>query len=218
MSLGPVLAIGVVFALIGGAAERVASVWPTEEASRRGPGPRTVAVAALAAAAGAAVASRSTLPTWVTLAYLVLLAPMIVLVATDLEQRRLPHLVLDPLIIASVAFVPFNPAVPPVGALIGAGAAVAFLGLTGLLVPGGVAAGDLYLVVPIGLVAGWPTIFTAVFAGALLSALVGIGLLVTHRAGLRTYIPFGPFLVAGLVIALTLDPTLMGARAALFLT
>lgn len=217
MSLGPVLAVGVVFALLGAAAERLASVWPADEATGRGPGPRTAALALLAAAAASAIAWRSTLPTWATLAYLLLLVPMVVLVATDLEQRRLPHLALDPLIVASVAFVPFNPAVPPVGALIGAGAAVAFLGLTGLLVPGGVATGDLYLVVPIGLVAGWPVIFTAVFAAALLSALVGIGLLVTRRAGLRTYIPFGPFLVAGLVIALAWDPTVLGAQAALFL-
>lgn len=217
MSLGPVLAIGIVFALLGAAAERLASVWPADEASRRGAGLRTAALALLSAAAGAVIAWRSGLPDWATLAYLALLAPMVVLVATDLEQRRLPHLALDPLIVASVAFVPFNPAVPPVGALIGAGAAVAFLGLTGLLVPGGIATGDLYLVVPIGLVAGWPVIFTAVFAGALLSALVGVALLVTRRAGLRTYIPFGPFLVAGLVIALAWDPTLLGVRAALIL-
>jgi leader peptidase (prepilin peptidase)/N-methyltransferase len=217
MSLGPVLAIGVVFALLGAAAERLASVWPADEASRRGAGLRTVGLALLSAAAGAVIAWRSTLPAWATLAYLALLAPMVVLVATDLEQRRLPHLALDPLIVASVAFVPFNPAVPPVGALVGAGAAVAFLGLTGVLVPGGIATGDLYLVVPIGLVAGWPVIFTAVFAGALLSALAGVALILTRRAGLRTYIPFGPFLVAGLVIALAWDPTLLGAHAALVL-
>ena len=215
MSTGMVLAVAFAFAVLGAAAERLASVWPADEASRRGPGVRTAALGVLAGAAGGLVALRSTLPLWVTLVYLALLVPMVVLAATDLEQRLLPHLVLDPLIIGAIVFVPFNPAVPPVGALIGAGAAVAFLGLTGLLVPGGVAAGDLYLVVPIGLVAGWPTVFTAVFAGALLSALVGVGLLVSRRAGLRTYIPFGPFLIAGLVIALAWDPTLLGSAALL---
>ncbi len=215
MSTGLVLAVAFAFAVLGAAAERLASVWPADEASRRGPGVRTAALGVLAGAAGGLVALRSTLPLWVTLVYLALLVPMVVLAATDLEQRLLPHLVLDPLIIGAIVFVPFNPAVPPVGALIGAGAAVAFLGLTGLLVPGGVAAGDLYLVVPIGLVAGWPTVFTAVFAGALLSALVGVGLLVSRRAGLRTYIPFGPFLIAGLVIALAWDPTLLGSAALL---
>ncbi len=217
MAIGWAVGIGVGFAMLGAGAERLASVWPQDGASRRSPGARTIGLALLAGAAGALVAWRSSLPAWVTLAYLALLVPMVILMATDLEQRRLPHLALDPLIVASVAFVPFNPAVSPVGALVGAGAAVAFLGLTGLLIPGGVATGDLYLVVPIGLMAGWPTIFTAIFAGALLSAVVGLALLATRRAGLRTYIPFGPFLVAGLVFALVWDPTLLGATATLVL-
>lgn len=205
-----VIVAGIGFAALGAAAERLASVWPAEEAHRRRPGLRTAALAVASGAAGAAVAWRSELPVAPSAAYLLLLAPLVVLTATDLEQRRLPHLVLDPLIAASVLFALVNPAVHPINAAIGAGAAVAFLGLTGLLVPGGVATGDLYLVLPIGLLAGWPGVFTAVFAGALLSALVGIGLLVSRRAGLRTYIPFGPFLVAGLVIALVIDPTLLG--------
>ena len=149
-----------------------------------------------------------------TLVYLAFLVPMAFLAATDLEQRRLPHILLDPLIVASLLFVPFNPAVKPLEAAIGAAVALAFLGVTGLIVRGGIAIGDLYLVLPMGLILGWPAIFTAVFLGALLSALVGIGLLVTRRAGMRTYIPFGPFLVAGLVLALVWDPTLLGHMAA----
>jgi leader peptidase (prepilin peptidase) / N-methyltransferase len=141
---------------------------------------------------------------------------MVVLTATDLEQRRLPHLILDPTIVAAAAFVPINPALGPdlvsrvITALVGAGVAVAFLGITGLIVRGGIAVGDIYLVAPIGLMLGWPTVFTAVFVGALLSAVAGVLLLASRRAGLRSYMPFGPFLVAGLVIALVMDPTLMG--------
>ena len=171
--------------------------------------------ALVAGLAGAAVAWRSALPLWATLVYLGLLGPMVTLSATDLEQRRLPHLLLDPLIVASIAFVPFNPAVKPLDAAIGAALAVGFLGATGLLIRGGIALGDIYLVAPIGLMLGWPTIFTAVFFGALLSAVVGLGLLLTRRAGLRTYIPFGPFLVGGLVAGLLIDPTLLAATAAL---
>ena len=170
------------------------------------------------AGAAAVVAWRSELPAWATVAYLALLAPMVILSATDLEQRRLPHILLDPLIVGAIVFVPFNPAVRPIDAGLGAALAIGFLGITGLLVRGGVAMGDIYLVAPIGLMLGWPTIFTAVFIGALLSAVVGIGLLVTRRAGLRTYIPFGPFLVAGLVAAMLIDPTLLRATSALVLS
>jgi len=204
-----------VFAVIGAIAERVASVWPSDEARKRRPGALTVAVAAVSGIAAGAVAWRSTLPLWVTLVYLAFLVPFVFLSATDLEQRRLPHILLDPLIVASLLFVPFNPAVKPLDAGIGAAVALAFLGITGLLVRGGIAMGDLYLIVPIGLLLGWPTIITAIFLGAFLSAVVGGGLLLTRRAGMRSYIPFGPFLVAGLVLALVWDPSLMGPLGAI---
>ena len=210
-----VIAAAAVFAVIGAIAERVASFWPPDEALRRPPGARSVAVALLAAIAAGAIAWRSAMPVWVTLVYLAFLAPMVFLAATDLEQRRLPHVLLDPVIVASLLFVPFNPALRPLDAVIGAGVALAFLGVTGLIIRGGIAMGDLYLIVPIGLLLGWPAIFTAIFLGALLSAVVGIGLLVTRRAGMRSYIPFGPFLVAGLVLALVWDPTLLGPLAAI---
>ena len=210
-----VIAAAAVFAVIGAIAERVASFWPPDEALRRPPGARSVAVALLAAIAAGAIAWRSALPVWVTLVYLAFLAPMVFLAATDLEQRRLPHVLLDPVIVASLLFVPFNPALRPLDAVIGAGVALAFLGVTGLIIRGGIAMGDLYLIVPIGLLLGWPAIFTAIFMGALLSAVVGIGLLATRRAGMRSYIPFGPFLVAGLVLALVWDPTLLGPLAAI---
>ena len=208
------LVAGVAFAVIGAAAERLASVWPPDEASHRAPGPRTALLAIAAGVAGGAVAWRSTLPLWALLVHLLILAILVVLTATDLEQRRLPHLLLDPLIVVAVLFVPFNPSVGWPQALIGAAVAIGFMGALGLLVRGGVALGDLYLVGPIGLVVGWPAIFVAVFVAGLLSAIVSALLLVTRRAGLKTYIPFGPFLVAGMVVTLLRDPVLLGVAAA----
>jgi leader peptidase (prepilin peptidase) / N-methyltransferase len=206
-----VIGVAGVFAAIGAASERLASVWPADEASRRGPGIRTLSVAVAAALGAAGIAARSELPAWATGVYLLALAILTVLVATDLEQRRLPHLLLDPLILLSVVFVPFNPTVEPIWAVVGALAAIAFLGALGLVVRGGLALGDLYLVAPLGLLLGWPAIFTALFAAGLLAALTSLGLLVARRVGLRSYIPFGPFLVGGAVIALLTDPDLLVA-------
>lgn len=200
-----IIAIGGAFALGGVLAERLASVWPADEARRRPIGWRTAAIAVVSGLAGAGMVARSQLPWWGTGGYLVLLALLIILTATDLEQRRLPHLVLDPLILLAVLFVPVNPGVQPLDALIGAGAAVAFLGTLALVVRGGLALGDLYLVAPIGLMLGWPAIFIALFAAAFLSAGVSLALLATRRVGMRTYIPFGPFLVAGAVWVLLFD-------------
>jgi leader peptidase (prepilin peptidase) / N-methyltransferase len=207
------LLVGGLFAILGAGAERLASVWPAEEASRRGVGPRIVLYALTAAAAGAAIQLRSTLPWWATAFQLAFLGLLLLLAATDLEQRRLPHLLLDPLIVAGAAFVPFNPQVTPLDALIGAAAAVAFLGVLGLLIRGGVALGDLYLVAPLGLLLGWPAIFSAIFLAAVLSAVVSVILLATRRVSMRSYIPFGPFLVAGAVVTLVRDPALLGESA-----
>lgn len=198
------LAVGGMFAIAGAAAERLASVWPPDEAGHRPPGVRTVVLAALSGLSAGAIAARSELPWWATAVYLALLAFMIVLTATDLEQRRLPHIVLDPLIAVAVVFVPFNPAVVPLDAIIGAVAAVGFLGALALIVRGGLAVGDLYLVAPIGLMLGWPAVFTALFAAAFLAAGTSLALLAARRVGMRSYIPFGPFLVGGAVLALIL--------------
>jgi leader peptidase (prepilin peptidase)/N-methyltransferase len=203
------LVAAAVFALLGVAAERLASVWPSEEARRRGPGPWTLLLAAASGVAGGLIVLRSTLPWWATAAYLGWLALLVLLTATDLEQRRLPHLLLDPLIVLAIVVLPFNPAVEPVDALIGAAAAVAFLGVLALGVRGGLALGDLYLVAPIGSMLGWPSIFTALFAAAFLAAGASLVLLATRRVGMRSYIPFGPFLVAGALIALLIDPRIL---------
>ncbi len=204
LSIAAIVA-GVAFALAGGLSERLASVWPSDEAQHRPPGWRTVTLALVSGLAATAVVARSTLPWWATAVYLALLGLLLVLTATDLEQRRLPHVVLDPLILLAAVFVPFNPAVEPLMALIGAGAAVAFLGTLALVVRGGLALGDLYLVAPIGFMLGWPVIFTALFAAAFLAAGASLVLLAGRRVGMRSYIPFGPFLVGGGVLALLLD-------------
>jgi leader peptidase (prepilin peptidase)/N-methyltransferase len=199
------IAAGAAFAVAGALAERLASAWPADEARNRAPSWRTAALAIVSGAAAAGVVARSSLPWWATAWYLLLLGLLLVLTATDLEQRRLPHVVLDPLIVLAAVFVPFNPAVDPLMALLGAVAAVAFLGTLALVVRGGLAVGDLYLVTPIGLMLGWPVIFTALFVAAFLAAGTSLVLLAVRRVGMRSYIPIGPFLVAGAVLALLLD-------------
>jgi leader peptidase (prepilin peptidase)/N-methyltransferase len=211
---GTSIAVGAAFALLGVAAERLAAVWPPDEASRRAPGARTIVLAAAAGAAGWGIVARSTLPWWATGAHLAILAVLVLLTATDLEQRRLPHLLLDPLIVACVVFVPFNPTVAPLDAIIGCAAALAFLGVLGLVIRDGVALGDLYLVGALGLLLGWQGIFAAVFIGGLLASVASLGLLVGRRVGMKSYIPFGPFLVAGAVLTLLRDDRLLGAAIA----
>jgi len=207
------LAAGVGFAIIGAAAERIASVWPPDEASHRAPGWRTALFALASGASAWAIVSRSTLPAWTTGVHLVVLALLVLMSATDFEQRRLPHLLLDPLIAICAVFAFVNPALSLLDAAIGAAAAVALLGALGLVVRSGVALGDLYLVAPLGLLLGWPAIFVAIFIAALLLSASSLVMLVSRRVGLKSYVPFGPFLVAGTVITLLRDENLLGESA-----
>ena len=207
------LAAAAGFAILGAAAERIASVWPPDEASRRRPGWRTALFALAAGLAGGAIVYRSTLPPWATAVHLLVLALLVLLSATDLEQRRLPHLLLDPLIVICAIFAFVNPALSLLDAAIGAGAAVALLGVLGLVVRSGVALGDLYLIVPLGLLLGWPAIFSAIFIAALLVSASSLVLLAIRRVGLKSYVPFGPFLVIGTVVTLLRDDSLLGPPA-----
>ncbi len=90
---------------------------------------------------------------------------------------------------------------------LGAGYFVLFL-----INPSGMGFGDVKLALGTGAVLGWygwPTVLLGTFAGFLLGALYGGALVVARRAGRRTHIPFGPFLVAGALAGL-----LIGAYAA----
>jgi leader peptidase (prepilin peptidase)/N-methyltransferase len=198
-----------VFGLVGVGAERLASAWPEDEARHRPASWRTAVFGIVAAAAGYGIAAQSHLPPWATVIHLVMLGFMIGLVATDLEQRRLPHLLLDPLIVISVGFAFINPALETLSAFLGAAAAVAFLGVLALIIRGGLALGDLYLAIPIGLGLGWPLIWGGLFTAALMTGAVSLFLVVTGRVGLRTYIAFGPYLVAGYAITLLREASLL---------
>ena len=57
----------------------------------------------------AAAIPRSTLPAWALGVHLLVLGLMTFLVATDLEQRRLPHLLLDPLMVVALLFAFIKP-------------------------------------------------------------------------------------------------------------
>jgi len=195
---------GIVFAAWGLVCDRLASAWPARTDRRLGV--RSLLLAAGAAVAAAGVTWRSDQPGWVTGIYLAFLAMLVLLVATDLEQRLLPHLVLDPLIIGAALFVPFNPAVHWQSALAGAAVSVGFLGAMALVIRGGVARGDLYLVAPIGLLLGLPGVLGAMLAAALLAGVASLVLLAAGLVELKSYIPFGPFLVGGMVVALIQGP------------
>ncbi|MFA5742972.1 MAG: prepilin peptidase [Candidatus Paceibacterota bacterium] len=62
--------------------------------------------------------------------------------------------------------------------------------------------GDVKLAFFMGFFLGWPKIMTALFLAFLIGAIIGLILIVGKKKQLKSEIPFGPFLVSGLFIAL----------------
>ena len=62
--------------------------------------------------------------------------------------------------------------------------------------------GDVKLAFFMGLFLGWPNILVALFAAFFAGAAVGIVLIALRKKGMKSEIPFGPFLIGGTFVAL----------------
>ena len=62
--------------------------------------------------------------------------------------------------------------------------------------------GDVKLAVLLGLLLGFPNILAGLFLAFFFGAIIGLILMVLKKKGLKSEIPFGPFLIAGTFIAL----------------
>ena len=93
-------------------------------------------------------------------------------------------------------------------ALAGMAGAWLFFLLQALIYPAGIGWGDVKLSGLLGLYLGWlgvGALVTGLFAGYLLAAVAGVALLAARRASRKSLLPFGPFLLAGTVIATLLS-------------
>jgi leader peptidase (prepilin peptidase)/N-methyltransferase len=211
MEMPLVLGALVAGALVGVAADRLASRWPAHpDGSIRAVDWRTAAVALAGAAAFGGLVARWDDPRDV-LVLGIYIAALIVLLATDLDQMLLPDLITLPLIVyAAILLVTgLNPVLAEKGlglasGLIAAVAAPALLWLTDKLFRGALGMGDLKLAVSLGLMAGLTNLFVGFLVATVAFAVVVVLLLATRRVSLRTAIPFGPALIAAGVIAILL--------------
>ncbi|MFL6240716.1 MAG: prepilin peptidase [Actinomycetes bacterium] len=133
----------------------------------------------------------------------------VALALIDLDVKRLPDKIVLPSYVAVLALLAI-PGIthgdwhPYVRALLGMVALYGFYFMLAFLYPAGMGFGDVKLAGVLGLLLGWlgwgPLVVGAFF-GFMLGGVVGVGLMVVRRAGRRTAIPFGPFMLAGAFLA-----------------
>lgn len=142
---------------------------------------------------------------WVLPAALYLAAAGLALTVIDVQHKRLPNAIVAPSYAVMVVLL----AVPALAegrwddwirALLGGLALFLVYLLLALVYPAGMGMGDVKLAGVLGMPlawVGWGALIVGGFLGFLFGAVVGGALMLVRKAGRRSKIPFGPFMIAG---------------------
>lgn len=151
-------------------------------------------------------------PGWLTPAYVVLAVVGAALGVIDGHTHRLPNALVFPLtwatgVLLAVAALGTGSWADLGRAALGALAFFALYQVLYLVSPrGGIGYGDVKLSLTLGAVLtwhSWGTLLVGVFAAHLLAGVVAIALVLGRRAGWKTGIAFGPYLLLGTAVGLT---------------
>lgn len=198
----------------GYASDRIAARWPAhEDGSTRPHDWRTILVVLLGGVAFAATVARFGENPGPLLFVGTYVVALVLLFATDLDQKLLPDVITLPLIaLALVAFVVgAGPNVRTQEDLAWAAAAAIAVpaALFLLAIPfgsGAIGQGDLKLLISVGLLAGAAKLLYGLVIGAVLAGLV-VGILVfIRRLSMKSFVPYGPFLILGALWAILALP------------
>ena len=197
---------------LGLAADRFATRWP-EHDEEHPPGRaadwRTAVVAFVGALAFGLLPLRFGSDPLAFVIFGAWFVTLVVGLATDLDQRLLPDLLTLPVIPVALLYA-LSGTHPLVGGEVVLAVAAA-LAIPALLylpsIPFGAGAfgmGDVKLLVGVGLLAGGSRALGSVVFALVVAGVVIVALLLAHRIGRRTYIPFGPFFIVGALWAVLL--------------
>jgi leader peptidase (prepilin peptidase)/N-methyltransferase len=213
-----VVAAVILGALLGLAADRLAARWPAHADGHIRPLDwRSAVVVAAAALAFGGLVGRWSDP--LDLAVLGLYAAaLMLLLATDLDQRLLPDVVTLPLmaygavvsVVAPLLGLQLNPLLAGkelgmVSAIAAAVGAPALLALSDRLLKGALGGGDLKLSVSLGLMCGVTLLLMGFLVATTAFAFVVLLLVAIRRITLKTAIPFGPALIGAGIVAFLLQ-------------
>ncbi|MEP6696020.1 MAG: prepilin peptidase [Pseudonocardiales bacterium] len=142
-------------------------------------------------------------------AFLYLSAVGLALALIDIDHKRLPFALTVPsypvalLLLGAAAVIGGHPRrlIPMLGGMVGL---LAFYFLLNLVSPRGMGFGDVMLAGILGLYLGylgWGPLLVGAFLGFVLGAVGGLLFIALGRGGRKSHIPFGPYMLAGALVA-----------------
>ncbi len=138
---------------------------------------------------------------------------LIVLFAIDLEHQLLPNAVTLPGMAVGLLFSVFTePGLRDalIGAAAGGGVLFAIAeGYYRIRHEEGLGMGDVKMLAMIGAFIGWKLMLLTLMMASLAGSLIGLGLIITRRGGMKYALPFGTFLALGAAAAATVGPALL---------
>jgi leader peptidase (prepilin peptidase)/N-methyltransferase len=152
----------------------------------------------------------------VLVAFLYFAAISVVLTVIDLDTHRLPNsIVLPSYVVAGVLFTAACVLGADWGRLLGAAVGMAvmygFYFVIRLIRPDGMGGGDVKLAGVVGIYLGWlgwSALAVGAFAAFVLGGVFGLALIAFGRAGRRSAIPFGPWMLAGAWVGIVVGQAL----------
>lgn len=146
-------------------------------------------------------------PTWPAVAYGLLYSALLVVAGTDLSHKIIPNVVTFPGIVVGLLSAATVLPLGFVNGLIGLFVGGGILWLLAWASPylfgkEGMGGGDIKLLAMIGAFLGWKSALMTIMVGSFLGSFVGITLIAARVIKREDYIPFGPFLVCGALVAL----------------
>lgn len=145
--------------------------------------------------------------TWAAAAYAVLFSALLAVTAIDLSHQIIPDVITLPGIGLGLLFsgtiLPTGWLDSALGILVGGGILWAIAWVSPYVFgKEGMGGGDIKLLAMIGAFLGWKPTLLTIMVGALAGSLVGLSLIALKVLKRDQYIPFGPFLALGAVVAL----------------
>ena len=155
------------------------------------------------------------------LEYCLFVFGLVTITFIDLEHRLIPDFLSLSGIVLGLFFAWFNPEKNLGDAFLGALLGGGFFWLIAFLYykfkgDHGLGGGDIKLMAWIGATLGLSSVLFVVIFSSLLGSLVGIAIMVKTKEGLKTTIPYGPFLALGALLYLFYGPVISGLYYSFF--